>query len=455
MVGDVPGSISGFQRLGYLLLLVYLFLSYSRIFDVKFGTLHIPGMTVRIIILMTILSRAFLPALKHSIGRAMYFFTFWFIVCIPFSVWRSGSWNVLTDTWIYSFVVFLSTSGLLRSFDQCKKAIYAVGYALFVLTLIAVLWGSTEETGRLFLPNGKFSNPNEMAQALLLGIPLWWLMYRQSTSFVKKSISVGVMSLMLLMISKCGSRGALITVGVVVLIVFLRASIIGKTKLLVGGTVFTMLLVAITPTKLLMRYRTITADESESVESNDDSGLQASAITSSQHRRELLRASIKFTIRHPLFGVGPGMFPVAEDFDAKARGRRKGSWQGTHNSYTQVSSEMGLAGAFAYIAVIVISLRRSRAIHQKSCNDPRLASIANCALALNYCIIIYAVSVFFDYIAYTAMLSAYSGLVMALDINATAEIERLRRAPAQPAPIGFSEYTATMAGGSRTRTVLA
>jgi len=260
------------------------------------------------------------------------------------------------------------------------------------------------------------------------------------------------------MISKCGSRGALITVGVVFLVVFLRASIIGKTKLLIGGTVLTMLLVAVTPTKLLMRYRTITADEPESVESNDDGGLQASAITSSQHRRELLRTSIRFTIHHPLFGVGPGMFPVAEDFDAKARGRRRGSWQGTHNSYTQVSSEMGLAGAFAYIAVIVISLRRSKAIYRQSCNDPRLASIANCALALNYCVIIYAVSVFFDYIAYSAMLSVFSGLVIALDINVKAEIERLTRIPAQPVPVSFSNYAATMAAGgvgSRTRTVLA
>src|SRR5262249_763955 len=156
---DLPGGISGFQRFGYALLVLYIFLSYSRIFDVKFYWLHIPGISYRVIFAMMILSRAFLPAGKHTIGRAMYFFTFWFLCCIPFSCWRGGSWILLRDAWILSFVMFLATSGLIVTFDQCKKAINALAYGLSVLAIIAALWGSTEETGRLFLPNGKFSNP--------------------------------------------------------------------------------------------------------------------------------------------------------------------------------------------------------------------------------------------------------------------------------------------------------
>src|SRR5260370_1183028 len=57
---DAPGSISGFQQLGYVVLVVYLFLIHSRVFDVKFGFLHIPGISYRIILVTMLLSRAFL-----------------------------------------------------------------------------------------------------------------------------------------------------------------------------------------------------------------------------------------------------------------------------------------------------------------------------------------------------------------------------------------------------------
>ena len=39
----------------------------------------------------------------------------------------------------------------------------------------------------------------------------------------------------------------------------------------------------------------------------------ANAHSSTQSRKELLKHSLVFTIQHPLFGVGPGMFEVADD----------------------------------------------------------------------------------------------------------------------------------------------
>src|SRR5215831_17853947 len=148
---DTPGSITGFQRLGYVVLLVFLFLSHSRIFDVKFGFLHIPGISYRIILVTMLLSRAFLVPLKHPIGKAFFFLSAWFVLSIPFSMWKGGSTQVLMEQWLPSFVMFLSVSGLLVGFEQCRKAILTVGWGLCVLTFIAFLWGNTEETGRLFL----------------------------------------------------------------------------------------------------------------------------------------------------------------------------------------------------------------------------------------------------------------------------------------------------------------
>jgi hypothetical protein len=127
LFAEVPGGVSGFQRLGYFVLLVYLFLIYSRIFDVK-PFLHIPGISYRIILAMVFLSHAFLTALKGSIGRCMGFMTLWFILAIPTSLWRRGSIEILTDAWLPCFVIFLATAGLIGNFEQCRRSIHIVGW---------------------------------------------------------------------------------------------------------------------------------------------------------------------------------------------------------------------------------------------------------------------------------------------------------------------------------------
>jgi len=438
---DVPGSTNAFARIGFGVLVFFLFLIFSRIFDVKFSSLHIPGISYRVILVMVLLSRAFLRALKSDIGRWLLFFTVWMACCIPVSMWRGGSWMLLRDQWWFSFVVFLATAGLVVNFQQCRKAIYTMAWAFLVLTLVAKFWGSTEETGRLFLPTGKFANPNEMAQALLLGIPLWWMFLLDATGGAKKVFASGVMLFMLVMVSKCGSRGALIAFGVTAFCAFLRAPVIGKLKMVVGGVVILAIVIGMMPGRLVRRYTTFTEDQHQTglTDKDYDSAMEGFAVSSAVQRQYLLTKSIQYTIQHPLFGVGPGMFTVAEDADAKAEGKRKGSWQGTHNSYTQVSSEIGIPGLIAYAAAIFLSLIKTSRLYSKTRGDRRLAQIANCAISLHYCLIVYAVSVFFDYIAYTAMLSVFAGLAAALDATAGWEMDHLT-APAPAEPIPFEQF---------------
>jgi O-antigen ligase len=283
-----------------------------------------------------------------------------------------------------------------------------------------------------------------MGQALLLGMPLWGTMLLDTKSFMKKVFAAGVMFLMLVEVSKTGSRGAMIAFGALVLTVFLRAGLMDKLKLVLVGCLVLGIVISLMPGKLLRRYSTFSAPEKEETVVADDSSydpeLEASATSSTQTRRELLRKSIKFTVQHPLFGVGPGMFTVAEDADAKANGQRKGTWQGTHNSYTQVSSEIGIPGALAYAAVIFLSFKKSASLYKRTHSDPRLAHIGYCALGLNYCMIVYAVSVIFDCIAYTSMLSVFSGLTAALDATAPAEIDRISALPAEAPAMPFTQF---------------
>src|SRR5207248_9857652 len=129
-----------------------------------------------------------------------------------------------------------------------------------------------------------------------------------------------------------------------------------------------------------------------------DTYMRDSALNSTASRKALLKNSVKFTIRHPLFGVGPGMFSVADNDEAIANGLRKGQWLGTHNSYTQVSAELGVPAFCFYVATIVMSLTGPYKLYRRTRGDPRTADIGGMALGLHYSMIVYAVSIVFEHI---------------------------------------------------------
>ena len=418
---------SPFERLGYNVLLVFLFLAFSRIFDVKFGSLHITGIAYRVTFAMVLLSRGFVTALKTPIGKALLGFTFFFGASVPFSMWRGGSIPVFRDTWLlFSFVAFLAVAGLVNTYAQWRKSMTVMCAALFVFTIIANVFGIIDN-GRLFLAQGKFANPNEMAQALLLGLPLWGGVMGSATTLPKKAWAGMVMAAMLFTTFRTGSRGAMIGFVCMISIFFLRASIMDKMKFIIGGFVIVVLMVGIMPGHLVARYKTTVDDDVD--DSDMDGGMRESALTSTQSRKILLKRSIIFTFQHPLFGVGPGMFPLADDEYSKSLGARKGQWLGTHNSYTQVSSEIGIPAFLFFTAAVILSLKMPYAVYKKTRGDPRLQDMGNMALGLHYCLIIYAVTIFFDYIAYTAMLPVLGGLVAALSRTADAEIQRIQSVP--------------------------
>lgn len=425
---------SPFQTLGFNVLLVFMFLAFSRIFDVKFGSLHITGVSYRLVFTMALLSRGFVVALKTNIGKALLGFTICFGLSVPLSLWRTGSKDIFVNSWLtFSFVAFLSVAGLVHNYQQCFKVFKTLAWALLAFTLIANIFGISDN-GRLFLQQGKFGNPNEMAQALLLGLPLWGAMMLLSKSPGGKMFAAGVMVLILATTFRTGSRGAMIGFLAMLLVVFVRASIMGKMRIILAGVVFLGIVLGTMPGKLISRYKT-TVNEEEADIGDMDAKMATSAASSTQSRKILLRHSLIFTIRHPLFGVGAGMFPVADDAYMKESGFRKGTWLGTHNSYTQVSSELGIPAFLFFVAAIWMALKGPYSLYKKTRGDPRLEEIGTVALSLHYCMVVYAVTILFEHIAYTIMLPVFGG--MAACLVRTAEIE-IRRIQSVPLPVSMS-----------------
>jgi O-antigen ligase len=80
--------------------------------------------------------------------------------------------------------------------------------------------------------------------------------------------------------------------------------------------------------------------------------------------------------RHPIFGVGIGMFAWAENELAQDQGYLRGSWHTCHNMYMEVASEGGLAAFAIYLFILATvwqSLGRLERIRPEE--HPRAAQI--------------------------------------------------------------------------------
>jgi len=402
------------QDLGFGILICFLFMIFSRVFDVKFGNLHLPGISQRLMVCVIVMTGSFWRSIQSKIGKNYLRFTLWMAMTIPFSVWRGGSFHVLTGQWWAAAVVYMAVGGLISEFRQYRRAVLTLAIAILVLTLICLKFG-TMDTGRLFLDHGRFANPNEMAQALLIGMPFWLAISKRSSSLLTKIFSSAVILLMMYIISKTGSRGAAISFGVLYLVLLYHANVMGKVRMLLAGSLFFCAAIAFLPSSLKDRYKTMfSEDTGADVEQPGEVRFLENAVASSESRAHLLRQSLILTAYHPIFGVGPGQFEVAEDQLARAQGKKKGSWLGTHNTYTQISAEMGLPALFFYLSILLLSLKSMYGLFRSTQNIAALREVSIQAEALYLALICLAVTNVFVHSAYTMLLSVLAGLATSL-----------------------------------------
>jgi O-antigen ligase len=126
--------------------------------------------------------------------------------------------------------------------------------------------------------------------------------------------------------------------------------------------------------------------------------------------------SIITTLRHPIFGVGAGQFQNYEGGKAREMGLR-GSWHETHNSLTQVSSEIGIPALMFFLAAIVATYHMLDKVYRTAGKKPPTQETQQIR-ATAFCLLISLIGFFtaslFLSLAYSFFLPALSGLAISL-----------------------------------------
>lgn len=411
-----------FQTIGFGILLVFLFILFSRTFDVVLSSLQIPFTISCLVLAATVFSGGILRVWQHKIGRYLLAFTAWMAIAIPFSFWRGGS-IVVFQSWLKAFLVYICIVGLIATYDQTLRAIKVLGFSVLTLAILALTLGNSAN-GRLFLSEGKFQNPNDLAQIMLVGLPFLWLMVKDSTQNVLFKIPPFLLSgLVFYVLLKTGSRGAFVGFLAMLFFVFMRASMTDRIAIMALSMFLLLFALLIVPAGLRNRYTTLFSSDSTEELPEDARNLADIAVASSEARQRVLRMSVEMTLKNPIFGVGPGMFADAVEDDLRQQGKRTG-FLVSHNSYTQVSSELGFPGLFLFLAVLVGCFKATGAVLKlsKTRSGHRWDNIGNTAACLRMTLVAYCVTALFLSVAYQSLLPTVAGLCTALYMSVQDEL---------------------------------
>jgi putative inorganic carbon (hco3(-)) transporter len=363
--------------------------------------------------------------------------TLWFIAGVPFAFWRGGSFNVLTEKWVRTLLFFVLATQTLTTVRRVEKAIWVILLSeLFASAASLILPSalSLDEGGRMVGINKGLLGWNFLGITVSVTLPFISYLYVSRRSAIRTILLAAVIGSTMWMLVLTASRGGMM--GIVLSIVLswwfiLRGSSRGRLVTILMGVV---LVVGVIKAPPVFWERMATMWNDQAAKSNDTA---ASAEESTEGRRLLLIRSIQATVEHPIFGLGLGNFGAYN-----TSGASETAWHGTHNTFTQISSESGIPGLLLFVALFVVMIRHTREVATAIPNPCVGADLPLLARAAMVSTISFIFSGFFAHIAYEYLLYFVAGISAALwTLNQGTDEPALEPAPQHfPGVLGGGKY---------------
>ncbi|MEO8099692.1 MAG: O-antigen ligase family protein [Acidobacteriota bacterium] len=419
------------QRIGFGLLLIYLIALLGLLTEVSqtvFGFKPYLSITVGpAAIAVCFFSGHLLRLTKTATGVFTILFLVWLLVAAPFTTWRTGTLETMTDVLFRTYSIVFMMVAFTTSLQDCRRLIYGIALGGFTVFLATWFYGGIGYDGRFSMSFGSLSNPNDLATHLLFILP-FCLMVAATTRQTKtiRPLAIIVSLFMLYFTLKTASRSGIIAIAVMSLVLLAKAS--NAQRVIAAGSIVILLAASAValPSTVWQRFASIYGGDTGE---ND----VAYAAASRDSRIALLQRSVEVTLTHPVFGVGPGVFIASEAGEATEKGRRA-AWVGTHNSYTEVSAEAGIPALIFFAASLLLALRSTLRTYRAASKRADLREMTSFALFLTVALAGLGVNLFFSQIAYRYYVPTILGLTICLELIAR---ERLRQAQ-QPAKSGVT-----------------
>jgi hypothetical protein len=308
------------------------------------------------------------------------------LLSMPMAVDPGEAWTAFSDLLLKTLVIFIVFVNVVRTENRLRLLLLLILAVSVYLSVNAIndyrhgvfAVGALEThdlriAGRI---KGLFENSNDLALHLVTMIPIAIALGLYKPGLPRKLVYFGATAVMLGAIIVTFSRGGFI--GLVAAGLLLVRRLGRKNRVATTGALVFAVLVFLIAAPGAYSGRLATVFNSS-----------ADLTGSSSQRTEVLKASIWVTLRYPLFGVGIGNFHHKSPRELA-----------THNAYTQVSSEMGIAAFVVYVMFLIYPLRRMRLVEKQSYEKPEQRRFYYLSIGLQGAIVGYMVSSFFGAVAY-------------------------------------------------------
>ncbi len=314
----------------------------------------------------------------------------WLIVLmflsVPLAIDPAGSLKVIRDVFLKVGLVFILLVSVTRSSERLLRLMRLTvlcGAAIAVGTLRSYLAGQDllvryRAEGVI---GGMFGNPNDLAFALSLLIPLALGLCFTSRTLRSRVLYLACAGLMAGTVLVTYSRGGFLTLAVVATYLFfaMRRQIARLAGLLLPILVASAL---IRPGLYEERVLSIFSSSLDRTIGMGSAGTRLALLL-----RGL--AVFAFNPKVWLLGIGVANFHIVSIQE-----------QVTHNAYLEVLVDIGLPAFILYLLFLSSSFRGLRRLARLESDDPELADLSTLAVAIRASLLAYMVGSFFGSVAY-------------------------------------------------------
>jgi hypothetical protein len=318
-----------------------------------------------------------------------------FISAIFSPVWKGGALSRTIDfskvlvAWVLAYVV-------ITNLERLRRIIFIETASVAVISIVSLLKSQSHPRLRGVL-GGIYSNPNDLAFAIVLSLPFCLAFMLRARTIPRKAAWAIAMFVMAAALFSTASRGGFITLLVVGPLCLWHFAIKKRRLHLVVAAVVVLLVAGVGGGERLKdRFFAMSGEDL-------DTGFERSAHTSFEERRRLIDRSFEGIVRYPFLGIGVGNFTTFS-----------GSWREVHVAYLQVAVEGGIPVLILYLMFFWRGFANLRRLKRERKIDPDIDLFAG---ALHSSLVGFLVGAFFapeayQYFPYFAV--SYTAVLLAI-----------------------------------------
>jgi len=258
-------------------------------------------------------------------------------------VWKGGAfWDTVdfakvSIAWVLTFL-------LVTTLSRFRRIVFIQAASVTVISVVAILKGHSEQRlGGVI--GGIYSNPNDLALAIVLSLPFCLAFFLTAKNGLRKIAWILSIVVMMAALFMTGSRSGFIDLVAAGIVGLWHFGIKGKRLSLIAGAVLIAVLA------FLFLGNTVTQRFFSIGDSTNTQIDEARA--SYEDRKLIMEKSLEAIARYPVLGLGTNCLQTYS-----------GMWREVHMAYLQMAAESGIPALVLYLMYFYCGFRNLRRIRR-------------------------------------------------------------------------------------------